>query len=145
MGSSPPPLQAADRLRILLVDDDCYLLHALHRDLKRAYPDWTLYEATSVAEAMRILDRSAANLDVIVCDIRMPELSGTKLLKLTRDRFPHIVRISLSGMIDGASLIGALKYSECRLCKPLPAQRLSGHIIETFCRRQDAGQPPPAS
>lgn len=136
--SSPPSTQPADRLRILLVDDDYCLLHALHRDLCRAYPGWTIHGATTIAEAMRILDRSAANLDVIVCDINMPDLPGTKLLKLTRDLFPHIVRISLSGMIDASSLVGAGKYSEWRLCKPLPAQRLCEHIIEAFCRRQDA-------
>ncbi|MBN8524551.1 MAG: response regulator [Planctomycetes bacterium] len=124
-----------DRLHLLLVDDDLFLLEALQRGIHRSRPGWSVHAAGSAVQAMRLLDRLGADLDVAVCDILMPELPGTRLLKLIRDLFPHIVRMSLSGMLDGPSLVGAGKHSECRLCKPIPAELLCLHIIATYCER----------
>jgi DNA-binding NtrC family response regulator len=138
MPNGPPSIRAMDRLHILLVDDDFSLIDGIRRGLHRTFPGWTVYEAISVADAMRTLDRLAPSLDVVVCDLNMPELSGTKLLKLIQDMFPHIVRISLSGMLDGRSIVGATKHAECQLCKPISIEQLCNRIIQTCCARSDA-------
>jgi len=136
MSARPPNIRPVDRLHILLVDDDFFLIDALRRGIRVAYPGWTVHEAVTVQDAMRILDRRASGLDAAVCDINMPELSGTKLLKLIRDLFPHVIRVSLSGMLDGPSIVGAAKYAECQLCKPIPAAQLCDRVIEAYCLRK---------
>lgn len=125
----------ADRLRLLLVDDDLFLLDALQRGMRRAHPTWSVHAAGSVPQAMRLLERLGPELDVVICDILMPDLPGTRLLKLIRELFPHIVRVSLSGMLDGPSLVGAGKYSECRLCKPILVDELCAKVVAAYCDR----------
>jgi DNA-binding NtrC family response regulator len=147
----PPPhmrrQQPMDRLRVLLVDDDTYLLHALKREFRRLQPGWIVVDTSSIPAAMRMLKQRADELDVAVCDIGMPDLPGTKLLKLISNLFPHIVRISLSGMLDGPSLVGAGKYAECQICKPIPAEQLCAHIVQSCRQRQVAAgdQPNPSA
>ncbi len=46
--------------------------------------------------------------DVIVSDLRMPNMSGFELLSVVRRRFPHIPVIAISGEFDGESPAGLI-------------------------------------
>lgn len=46
--------------------------------------------------------------DVIVSDLRMPNMSGFELLSVVRRRFPHIPVIAISGEFDGQSPAGLI-------------------------------------
>jgi CheY-like chemotaxis protein len=61
---------------VLLVDDDADVLHCLTRMLQRQ--PYQLYTARSGDEAVTLL--KCRHVDVIVCDERMPGMSGSELL-----------------------------------------------------------------
>ncbi|MEZ0390910.1 MAG: response regulator [Pseudobdellovibrionaceae bacterium] len=69
------------RHSILIVDDDLLLLETVVELFQGE--GWTVYQASTVKEAMRILKE--ITVDVILSDIRMPTEGGFELATQTRD------------------------------------------------------------
>ncbi|MCE9577224.1 MAG: HDOD domain-containing protein [Deltaproteobacteria bacterium] len=86
-------------MKVLIVDDEPRVLSALNRVLRQSAPsDWEVSTATSGSEALAKLGDAA--VDVVVSDMRMPEMDGTTLLREIRARWPGTVRMVLSGHAD---------------------------------------------
>ena len=85
-----------ERSTILFVDDQAVILAAL----KRAFLDEPFEKlfASSSKEAFEFLEKK--QIHVIVTDLGMPEMGGQKLLEIVMEKYPHIVRIVLSGQTD---------------------------------------------
>lgn len=78
---------------ILLVDDEAQVLNALWRALMDENLD--VCTAGNAEDALRMLE--GRRFKVIVCDERMPGMSGAELLSLASVRHPEMVRIMLTG------------------------------------------------
>jgi len=77
---------------VLFVDDEEKLL----RSLKRGLLDepYNILFANSGKDALEVLKSNEVH--VLVADIRMPDMSGAKLLRIIQWEYPNIVRIVLS-------------------------------------------------
>ncbi|WP_027092494.1 response regulator [Cohnella thermotolerans] len=86
-------------IEILLVDDESYVTESL----KKTIP-WdslnvrSVYTAASAAEALAILETQP--VDILVTDIRMPEMDGLELARLAGERWPNVRRLILTGHSD---------------------------------------------
>ncbi|MCA9601548.1 MAG: response regulator [Polyangiales bacterium] len=78
------------RLSILLVDDEPFVLRALQRILR----DHDVRTAQSCEEAIPLLRERAP--DLLVTDNAMPGCGGAELLRLSRELCPSAVRVMLS-------------------------------------------------
>jgi len=83
--------------RILFVDDDPNVLQGLQRMLYPMRREWEMAFAQSGAEALQLLE--ANHFDVVVTDLRMPQMDGVQFLTEVRRRHPDTVRITLSGEV----------------------------------------------
>lgn len=81
---------------ILFVDDERQILNSLKRVFIRT--DYNLYFASSGEEALKILENSKINL--IISDMRMPNMDGAKLLSIVKEKYPKVIRMILSGYSD---------------------------------------------
>jgi response regulator RpfG family c-di-GMP phosphodiesterase len=93
----PPPV-------ILLVDDEASILSALKRVLRPK--GYTLITAESGAEGLRLLEEHP--VDLIVSDMRMPEMNGAQFLGKAKERFPGVMRILLTGYSEITATISAI-------------------------------------
>ena len=93
---------------ILFVDDEKSILKSLGRVFRSA--NYDLHFAESGEEALDILKKTS--IDVILTDQRMPGMTGTDLLKVVNERWPHIMRVVLSGYTDVDSLLSAINEGE---------------------------------
>jgi CheY-like chemotaxis protein len=84
------------RHNILCVDDELNVLNALKRLLRKE--DFKIFTAPSGKEGLAVLEREAIHL--VICDQRMPEMNGIEFLSQVRERYPDIVRISLTGYTE---------------------------------------------
>ncbi|THF78728.1 response regulator [Cohnella fermenti] len=86
-------------IEVLLVDDESYVTESL----KKTIP-WDslnvsgVHTASSAAEAIGILESQA--VDILVTDIRMPEMDGLELSRAVAERWPHVRRMLLTGHSD---------------------------------------------
>ncbi|MFQ5700047.1 MAG: response regulator [Myxococcota bacterium] len=111
---------------VLLVDDEASVLSGLLRVL-RAEP-YDLLTASGGADALGLLEQKS--IDVVVSDERMPAMTGTELLSRIRERWPHVVRIMLTGKRDLAVAQNAINQGEVHrfLTKPCNSVDLAGAI-----------------
>jgi DNA-binding NtrC family response regulator len=67
---------------------------------------------TNRKQALELLEKHPEPVQVIVTDMRMPEMSGLELLKIVRVQHPRIVRIVLSGYTHVTTLLTAINQGE---------------------------------
>jgi two-component system response regulator HupR/HoxA len=85
---------------VLVIDDEVRSVEALERILE---DDFNVLKATSVREAEAIL--ADETVQVVLCDQRMPGVTGVEFLKTVRERWPEAVRMIISGYTDAEDII----------------------------------------
>ncbi|MBX2809024.1 MAG: response regulator [Cellvibrionaceae bacterium] len=93
--------------RLLFVDDEQRVLRSLKSIFRRKYE---VYTASSGQEALAILKREAIN--VIICDQRMPGMTGDEVLARARADHPRVMRILLTGYIDKQAILNTINEGE---------------------------------
>ena len=78
---------------ILIVDDERQNLIVLRNFLEGGY---RVFEAHSGNEALEVA--KTADLDVVITDQRMPEMTGVELLEKLREFKPDVAGIVLTGL-----------------------------------------------
>jgi response regulator RpfG family c-di-GMP phosphodiesterase len=89
---------------LLFVDDEPNVLKALRRLFHSE--GYTIHLAEGGAEGLDILRQHA--VDLIISDMRMPEMSGAEFLARAVEQWPETVRILLTGYSDLQSTIDAV-------------------------------------
>lgn len=93
----------SDKIKIILCDDHELVRKGL-RNLLEEYPDFEVAgEATNGQQAVEMAKRLAP--DVVLCDIRMPGLSGIDVVKQLKERSPEIRVITLSAYDDDEYIV----------------------------------------
>lgn len=88
---------------VLVVDDELRSQEALHRTLEE---DFNVFTASSAAEAAEIMAREW--IQIVLCDQRMPGVSGVQFLREVRDKWPDAVRIIISGYTESEDIIAGI-------------------------------------
>ena len=89
---------------ILIVDDEPNILEALKRIFQKEY---TLLTATSAKAGLEHLSKNK-DIALIICDQRMPEMTGVEMLEKSRFICSNAVRILLTGYSDIEATISAI-------------------------------------
>ncbi|WP_417070901.1 HD domain-containing phosphohydrolase [Niveibacterium terrae] len=121
-----PESAASAPFNILCVDDEPNILSALRRALRPG--GYQVRVATSGTEALEVLAQEA--IDLVISDMRMPNMDGAQFLAAVRQRHPDVIRILLTGYADMSSTIDAINRGEIYryLSKPWD----DGEILEVL-------------
>jgi response regulator RpfG family c-di-GMP phosphodiesterase len=93
---------------LLLVDDEPGILASLRRLLRPA--GYHILTAESGKAGLEILEHEAVNL--VISDMRMPEMDGARFLEQVRIHWPETTRILLTGYADVGATIDAINRGE---------------------------------
>lgn len=96
------------RASILCVDDEPNVLAALRRLLRT--DGHAVFCAPGAVAGLAVLEREA--IDIVISDMRMPEINGTEFLEQVRGRWPATKRVLLTGYADVHSIVGAINRGE---------------------------------
>jgi len=99
----PQTSPSLDLPSVLVVDDEMQSQDAMRRTLDE---DFIVLTASGADEARQLLERH--EIGVILCDQRMPGLTGVAFLKEVRERWPDTVRIVISGYTDSEDIIAGI-------------------------------------
>src|SRR5512138_253867 len=116
----------AHRPRLLFVDDEQRVLNSMRIMFRRQFD---LFLASHGAEALSIIKDK--DIDVIVADHRMPEMTGVEVLSKVRSLSPRTVRILLTGYADLDAVEGSINDSEVFrfLTKPCAPKQLRDTVV----------------
>jgi signal transduction histidine kinase len=115
--------------RILFVDDEPSLLSGLQRSLRSMRSAWEMQFAEGAKKALELL--AAEPCDIIVSDLRMPDMDGLELLAEVQNRYPAMVRMTLSGS-EQEILMSANGLAHQCLLKPCDGEMLKGVLAHGF-------------
>jgi two-component system response regulator HydG len=123
--------------RVLIVDDDLEMCEALGTVLSR--DGQTCEVVASATAALEIIDQRT--FDVVVCDVRLEEMSGLELLdrvKRVRPSLPFILITGAGVVPDAVEAIkrGAFQY----VTKPCDAEELRAMVVAAIgdrCRHEN--------
>ena len=97
--ASPPVANIGGNETILLVEDDDALRSATRRILRgRGY---TILEARHGGEALLLCERYAGDIQLLLTDMVMPQMSGRELCQKLRELRPEMRVLFMSGFSDG--------------------------------------------
>lgn len=126
------------KISIVFVDDEPSILSALRRELHAwdAGHGVEIKTVSSGAEALALLEREAESVAIVVSDLKMPQMLGSDLLLMVRDRYPEIVTMLLTGYSETTEVMKAVKagiYSY--ILKPWEPDYLKGELEKALDNR----------
>jgi len=90
--------------RVLFVDDEMSILRAIKRSFFNT--KYTVFIGNGAKEGLKILSEN--QIDVVVSDVKMPEMDGITFLSEVKLLYPNIDRIILSGFVEKESVLKAI-------------------------------------
>jgi two-component system NtrC family response regulator len=129
---------------ILIVDDDARIRTSLAQALKEEASVISVAEDGSQALAAL----AKAPIDLIITDVRMPEMDGMELLRVIRERAPDTSVILMTAFDDLPTIATAMREGAADfLVKPLDLHALRGVVRRIFedRRLRDRATPPEAT
>jgi putative two-component system response regulator len=130
--TTPPKAALPPLARILVVDDDESIRVAMVRFLQRC--GYGVEAAGNGTDALTLFE--SHDFDAMICDVRMPGLSGPELLPRVLASDPNLAVLMLSAVNDAPTAAhvlagGAIDY----LVKPIELRALQDAVIRALARR----------
>ncbi len=118
-----------DGINILYVDDELNNLVSFKAVFRIKY---NVITAISGEEAVQVLRKN--NINIIITDQRMPQMTGVEFLESILDEFPDAMRILLTGYADMNAVIDAVNKGKIfhYLSKPWNEEELDLTINRAF-------------
>jgi two-component system, cell cycle sensor histidine kinase and response regulator CckA len=107
---------------VLVVDDEEAVRRIARMILERA--GYCVLEAPDGLRALELLYTYSGPIDLIVCDIVMPHLSGTGLVERLKKEQPDLKVLFISGQVEDSPIVGVEL-----LRKPFTAQALQAAVM----------------
>jgi len=98
-----------DKYNILVIDDEEPIRRLLNKEL--ATPTREVLTAENGEEAMTLLRSNS--VDVVIMDLRLPDVQGFDLLIEVKDSVPHIEVVMITGHGDIDIAVQAKKLGAC--------------------------------
>ncbi len=131
---SPPHRPPQRPFRVLIVDDDGDVRSVAAESLRRI--GYVVHTANG-ASAAESLCASGLELDVVVTDVVMPEVSGIELGERLRTLRPELLVLHLTGYTDDrTSAFGLDPSRHLVIAKPVTGQELANHIQKLVSERE---------
>ena len=109
---------------VLVLDDEAGVRSAIRLQLKDSR--FGVLEAENVQQAIGLLGDNAISIDVIICDVRMPGVSGVEAVATFQRDYPTTPVIVLTGFPDVALAVDFMKKKDVvdYLIKPVEKDKL---------------------
>ncbi|NEW07441.1 response regulator [Paenibacillus sp. SYP-B3998] len=112
---------------ILIVDDETVIREGIQRTLINRFPQYRMHLAANAEQAMALLRNH--HIHLVLTDILMPGMTGLELMKISRNRHPHVKWVVISAYSEfsyaqEAVRLGAKDY----LLKPIGKEMLTEMI-----------------
>jgi PAS domain S-box-containing protein len=116
--------------RVLVVDDEEFILETTREALRDV--GYRVLTASGAEGALQAIEESEEEVDVVVTDLRMPNVDGFDLIRTLRARYPNLPIIAASGVADGRTDEALNAGAQAFLAKPFTAEKLQAALHEAL-------------
>lgn len=123
-----------EKASLLFVDDEPSILSALQRLFRQH--GYRILTADSGRRGLEILEQET--VDVVISDMRMPEMDGAQFLEQVSKRWPEVPRILLTGYSDVSATIAAINRGSISryISKPWDDEEITLAVKQALTHRQ---------
>jgi CheY-like chemotaxis protein len=123
-------------LHVLVVEDEPYA-RELSSHLLRSFGCLVVREAKNGEQAIDMLTGASRSYGLVMCDFRMPGMTGLQLLKRIRTGLPGVARDTAFAMLTGHAdkpIVGlAFQLDvDCYLTKPIAAEAMRSRVTRVM-------------
>ena len=97
-----------EKIRLLLVDDEDAVLRSLERTFREKC--YEIITKNSAVNALEVLKENC--IDVVISDMRMPEMKGADFLSIVKKNHPDVMRIVLSAYSDAQDIMQVVNEAD---------------------------------
>ncbi len=128
---SPTPVRTP---RLLVVDDEESIREMLHDTLHEAGS----YDVDTASDGRMALQKlCSSSFDLVITDLRMPEMDGARLLDITRHEFPDIPVVVITGYARLETAIEALRLGAANfITKPFRLVEILDVVDKSLKRKR---------
>ena len=121
---------------VLILDDEADVRSAIRLQLKDTR--FEVLEAENVEQAMALLGDNPISIDVIICDVRMPGVSGVEAVATFVREYPNTPVIVLTGFPDVDLAVDFMKKKDVVefLTKPVEKDKLIAAVEQAASDRK---------
>ena len=95
-----------EKINILIIDDEPRVADEIEEFLHTR--DYTVFKANVPSKAFKVLEKE--NINIVILDIKLPEMDGIEVLKKIKATYPDIEVIMISGHGDMEIVIQAMRF-----------------------------------
>ena len=119
--------------RILVVDDDKAILESFKEILQL-----NGYIVDTAETGQEAIQKSEANFyDLVLLDIRLSDMEGTRLLKILHEGFPEMKKLMVTGYPSLENAIESLNQgANAYILKPVNPKKLLGTVEKTLRKNE---------
>lgn len=99
-------------MNLLIVDDEPHIVDWIYELLGEEIPQLTRYKAYGGVQAVHILERT--KIDILMTDIRMPKMTGLRLMEMVRERWADCRILFLTGFGEFDYVYAAIQQKGVR-------------------------------
>lgn len=132
----------------MVIDDDLGMASALEQMLT---PDHTVQVFTSARPALALL-QAGASVDLVLCDVVMPDMSGIEFYTALQKSHPEVAKrvvFVTGGTLNARARTFLDSVDNARLYKPFDATTMQALVNRALASREDStqslGEPLPQS
>lgn len=118
--------------QILLVDDSKEIVEGLKSFLSRNY---VVHTASNGLDALKVFERNKEELDLVITDMVMPDLSGAALISMIRAKAPGTPIIAMTGWGHYPSQLATEAQANVVFKKPFDLVALDQSMSELLAAR----------
>ncbi len=121
---------------VLVLDDEADVRTAIRLQLKDTR--FEVLEAESFEQAIALLNDNPISVDVIICDVRMPGVSGVEAVATFQQEYPTTPVIVLTGFPDVDLAVDFMKKKDVVefLTKPVEKDKLIEAVEQAASERK---------
>jgi DNA-binding response OmpR family regulator len=111
--------------RILIIDDNKEIVVGLKAFFERKYEILTAHDGF---EGLQAFEKNENNIDLVITDLVMPELSGVGMISILKKKYPGIPIIAITGWRRNIEATGNRLYADQIFEKPFDISDLDKSV-----------------
>ena len=120
--------------KILIIDDTEEVLSALCKYFSQK--DYTVLSAANGLDGLKIIETEKDELDIVITDLVLPNISGVAVISIVKKKFPDICIIAITGWGEHPEALAVKAQADRVLRKPFELAELELIITELIAKRQ---------
>jgi len=137
--TEPDAASTGDGERVLVVDDEEFILETTREALRDV--GYRVLTASGGEAALQTIEEADEGVDVVVTDLRMPDMDGFALIRTLRARYPNLPIVAASGVADGRTDEALDAGAHTFLAKPFTSETLQSALHEALHAPDEAPTP----